>query len=315
MSTQTRLINLYPCSDFACLQISGPDANTFLQSQLTQDVQLLSQQRAALAGYCSAQGRLLATMLLTTGAQPQQVIALVKSDLIEGLLKRLRMFVLRSKVVLEVRNDLKVYGLTVTESGNHADGLPMSLPAGVWDSGREGSLQVIRAPSATPLVDRYWVIAPQDDAVTIATAVLHDDAQAWHVQEILAGTAWIQDSTRDLFIPQTINLDLIDGVSFTKGCYPGQEVVARTHYRAKVKRRMHAARVTPHHESIKPAVDLFAADNPQEPCGRVIQVARDAQSTYLLFEAPLSQVQHSELRVLDGQGPILEMLALPYAID
>jgi len=315
MSKQTSLINLYPCNELACLQISGQDAIAFLQSQLTQDILLLSQQRAALAGYCTAQGRLLATMVLTAGEDSQQIIALTSSDLVDGLLKRLRMFVLRSKVTLEVRCDLQVYGMTVAEHEHVLDTVPVTLPAKVWESVRQASVQIIQAPALTGLASRYWVIAPKAKGNPFTSAVLHDDAQPWHVQDILAGTAWIQDSTKDLFIPQTVNLDLIEGVSFTKGCYPGQEVVARTHYRAKVKRRMHAAKITPRNESIKPAEDVFPTDSPQDPCGRVIQVAHDTQSTYLLFEAPTNQVKEAELTVVGSEGSSLEIIALPYATE
>lgn len=312
MSTPTHLIDLYPCNELACLQVSGQDAITFLQSQLTQDVQLLSKQRAALAGYCTAQGRLLATMILAAGADSQQVIVVTSADLVEGLLKRLRMFVMRSKVVLEVRGDLQVYGMTIADNAHTSDARSVDLPAEVWGAVRQESLQIIRAPSLGGPVSRYWVISPREKGNPIDTAALHDNAQPWQVQEILTGTAWIQDLTKDLFIPQTINLDLIEGVSFTKGCYPGQEVVARTHYRAKTKRRMHAAKVTPLDENIKPGMDVFATDNAQDPCGRVIQVAHDADSTYLLFEAPTAQVQQSGLRVGDGEGSVLEIIALPY---
>lgn len=316
MTANAGAINLYPCHDLACLQISGQDSVSFLQSQLTQDVQLLSQGRAALAGYCSAQGRLLASMILVPTDNPQTVLALLRRDLLDGLVKRLRMFVLRSKVVLEVRDDLRVWGLVTPERA--PDGV--EVPKAVWHVQTCAPGQIIRAPGsgdAQGEVARCWLIQDVKAAQKIDGAEVHADASHWHVLDVLAGLPWIEEATRDLFIPQTLNLDLIEGVSFTKGCYPGQEVVARTHYRAKVKRRMHAARVDGSHE-IAPAADVFTCAAPDDPVGRVIQVARDGDQTYVLFEAPFKVIAEGPLCV-SGAGAAQELtmdvVPLPYSTE
>nr|WP_128831574.1 hypothetical protein [Alcaligenes sp. HPC1271] len=139
----------------------------------------------------------------------------MRRDLSEALIKRLRMFVLRSKVTISLA-ELQVYGV--------AD---QSAAQAVWNLQRDGDDTLIQAPGELGGLNRYWRISPQQDT----------NAQAsegrWETADILAGLPWISADTQDLFIPQTLNLDLIDGINFKKGCYPGQEVVARSHYRAR----------------------------------------------------------------------------------
>lgn len=327
MTATAGAIDLYPCDELACLEISGQDSVSFLQSQLTQDVQLLSKGRAALTGYCSAQGRLLASMVLVPTENAQTMLALVREDLLEGLVKRLRMFVLRSKVVLQVRDDLKVWGLVTDEQNVAQSGF--NCPSDVWGVMSASVGMLVRAPSSNSQQVRCWVISPvttavesgdsasgnpQFDAPAIAGSIMHQDAAYWNVQDVLAGLPWIAESTKDLFIPQTVNLDLIDGVSFTKGCYPGQEVVARAHYRAKVKRRMHVAKVSGTAE-IAPATDVFAAASLDEPVGRVIQSARDGEMTYVLFEAPFKVLSEGGLVAGSASGPSMTVQALPYLTE
>jgi folate-binding protein YgfZ len=123
-------------------------------------------------------------------------------------------------------------------------------------------------------------------------------------------------ATQDVFIPQTLNLDLIDGVSFTKGCYPGQEVVARSHYRGTVKRRMAYGTVneTPSQPAASlPGIDIFDANKPNSPCGRVINSAQ-AQQIHLLLEIQLSDLESADFRLGEVDGPAITLHALPYAI-
>lgn len=321
MKENSAATDLYCLHELACIQISGQDSLAFLQSQLSQDVTLLATPRAALAGYCSAQGRLLASIVLVPTEEAQTVIALVSADLAQNLIKRLRMFVLRSKVVLDLREDLRVWAIASSQSQPSPD-----LPGQVWAVGYLAGGTIVRAPSvgesglaiAPQGAGRFWFITRQDAALDqiegiFAGATVQSESGPWQVQDVLAGLAWIHDATKDLFIPQTINLDLIEGVSFTKGCYPGQEVVARTHYRAKVKRRMHAARVVPADRGIQASTDVYAESSPDEPIGRVIQVAHDASATFLLFEAQFKSIAQGDLHAQHLQGPGLEMIPLPYS--
>src|SRR5690606_26469165 len=133
---------------------------------------------------------------------------------------------------------------------------------------------------------RWWLITGQS-AVQAGSA---SDAAYWQARDIAAGLPWIVAATQDLFIPQTLNLDLIGGVSLSQGCYPGQEVVARSHYRGTVKRRMAGGILTgatSHLDDALPATDLFDARQPDNACGRIINAAQDAAGIRVLMEVQL----------------------------
>lgn len=317
------LINQYVGLEFAVFTAHGSDAFSFLQSQLTQDVDRLKNNQAALAGYCTAQGRLLANMVLAPTGVPDEILGVVKREVLPNYLKRLRMFVLRSKVTIAPTAH-EVSGITIeTDRLDQAQQtLGHALPRTVWETvnGTDGTW--IAAPSADPLLARFWWVAQVSQMAALTEqlgldCVTHEAAGAWQAQDLQAGLPWINVTTVDLFIPQTINLDLTEGVSFTKGCYPGQEVVARAHYRGTVKRRMHLAQLENPAGAIKPAEDIFCPSDGPNPCGRVVNVANDGANTWVLFEAPikLTQSDHAKaLHVSAVDGPKLAMASLPYAI-
>lgn len=318
------LIVQYVDLDLVVFTAHGADAFGFLQSQLTQDVDRLKSGKAALSGYCTAQGRLLANMVLapTTGA-PETITGIVQREVLPNFLKRLRMFVLRSKVTLEP-SSRRVSGMVVETAmlAQTAQALGHPLPEGVWETVNSNEGIWIAAPSADATLARFWWVADDAQAAALSerldtSLVTHESGHAWAVQDLQAGLPWINDTTVDLFIPQTINLDLTEGVSFTKGCYPGQEVVARAHYRGTVKRRMQLAHLDGEQAPLKPGEDIFCPTDGPNPCGRVVNVASDGEKTWLLFEAPMKLTQTHEsgaLRVRAADGPVLAMAELPYEI-
>jgi len=166
-------------------------------------------------------------------------------------------------------------------------------PSGTW----------ITAPGSRPQALRGWWLGEAPAAADSA------DAATWDAADIAAGLPWIEAATQDLFIPQTLNLDLIGGVSFTKGCYPGQEVVARSHYRGTVKRRMAGGVVGPVAPRIAPASDVYQHGQPDQPCGRLINAARANGVTRVLFEAPLDAVAAGGLHVGGVDGPEITQLS------
>jgi folate-binding protein YgfZ len=322
MQNLNQQVVMYRLDTLVCFDAHGSDALGFLQSQLTQDIRQASATQATLAGYCTAQGRLLATMVLTGTPDSDRYRVIIARDLQETLLKRLRMFVLRSKVTLELATNQTVFGVVVPEA--HASqmvaALGHPLPSTPWESLTTASGTWIAAPTAKPDGLRYWWVAdPEYAQATLANKLgdvyrFESAEQGWQVQDIQAQLAWINGSNQDLFIPQTINLDLIGGVSFTKGCYPGQEVVARAHYRGTVKRRMHVAKITNEPGLlISPASDIFHSTESENPCGRVINQASEAEQTWLLFEVPDKQIEtlgsSGSLHVGRSDGPALSLVA------
>ncbi|HYX64174.1 MAG TPA: folate-binding protein [Burkholderiales bacterium] len=202
-------------SRYGLLSVAGADARAFLHAQLTNDIEHLSAERAALAGWCSAKGRLLATFLVIPA--PDGFLMQLARDLAAPVAKRLSMFVLRSKVRI-------------------TDASEAWVQFGVWDANYEqpevswtGNRARVRVAER-----RFLELAPAGEPVEAASA---DEAQ-WTRQEIHAGRPLISAATQDQFVPQMVNFEQLGGVDFKKGCYPGQEIVARAQYRGQVKRRM-----------------------------------------------------------------------------
>jgi len=313
-----------PLDDFQVVAAAGADAISFLHGQLTQDVAALPQDAARLAGYCTAKGRLLATLLMWRAAPGPDdapvLYALARADLAPALLKRLSMFVLRAKVKLAAA-PLHAAGVQAapgqlaaleTAAGGALPRSPWQradLPTGTW----------IAAPAAGERLRWLWIASGEqlDAAHALPGALGLDSAESWRAGDLAAGIPWIGAATQDVFIPQTVNLELIQGVSFTKGCYPGQEVVARSHYRGTIKRRMAYGLVESAPETPAAALagqDVYDAAQPGEPVGRVVDAARAGAGLSLLFEIALSAL-HADLRLGAADGPRLSRRDLPYAIE
>jgi len=306
-----------PLSDYTVISASGADALSFLHGQLTQDVTGLSPDTARLAGYCTAKGRLLAMLVIwRTWASPEtpdapQLYALVRRDLAEALVKRLSMFVLRAKAKLTATT-LQVAGVwadpgDVSALETAAGG---ALPAAAWQRVELPSGTWIAAPSVSGGLRWWWIAsdAQQEQASALAAQLRRGDAAQWQAADLTAGLPWVGTATQDLFIPQTLNLDLIGGVSFTKGCYPGQEIVARSHYRGTVKRRTAYGRWDASTEPPAPGTDIYDAKQPDEPCGRIV----DASHEGALFEIALAALDDGDLHVGAPDGMKITVTPLPY---
>jgi tRNA-modifying protein YgfZ len=198
---------------YGLLAVTGADARAFLHAQLTNDIANLPADRAALAGWCTAKGRLLATMLVIPSADG--FFLQLARDLAPAVAKRLSMFVLRSKVKI----------------ADETDGWAQY---GFWDA--DGAVTGVAWAG-----DTVTVGVGERRFLKIGKGISQDckaDEDAWTLQEIRAGRPWISAATQDQFVPQMVNLETVGGIDFQKGCYPGQEIVARAQYRGQVKRRM-----------------------------------------------------------------------------
>jgi folate-binding protein YgfZ len=204
-------------SRYGLLSVSGADAREFLHAQLTVDILNLPAERAALAGWCSAKGRLLATFVVI--ASTQGYVLQLARDLAPAVAKRLSMFVLRAKVKVTDESDAW-------------------RQVGVWDA-EATPAQVEWKEDGVALVPigerRYLRLEPAAAPSSVQCA---GDEDSWTLQEIRAGRPLISAAIQDQFVPQMVNLETLGGVDFRKGCYPGQEIVARAQYRGQVKRRM-----------------------------------------------------------------------------
>ena len=300
-----------PLPSLAVISVSGADAVSFLHGQITQDVQNLSNE-ARLAGYCSPKGRLLATLAVWQTNAPDglsELHLLMRADIAQAVVKRLSMFVLRAKAKLTITT-ATVTGLSIdaNQAADLGQTLGTTLPTAPWQLAHLPQGIWITAPSADPTRLRGWLINEAGDQTSTEA---NASEASWDAEDIAAGLPWIGATTQDLFIPQTLNLDLIGGVSFTKGCYPGQEVVARSHYRGTVKRRMAAGTATATPDAL-PGVDVFQASRDDAPCGRIINAATVGDTTQLLFEAPFDAVDEGDLRIGAANGTAINVVPLPY---
>lgn len=338
-------------SDYALFRASGSDAATFLHGQLTNDVTALDATNARLAGFCTAKGRLLANMVIWRSAGAERaadghdvsaayigdhpddpdthevrIMGFMRQSLADTVIKRLRMFVLRAKVTFDTPQ-ARLHG--VWAGAQHlaalSDAAGGELPTTAWARVSLPSGTWIAAPHEAATLRWWWLANPaqHDQAAAPLSGVLAQaDQSEWRQQDVAQGLPWIEAGTQDLFIPQTVNLDLIDGVSFTKGCYPGQEIVARSHYLGKVKRRMTLGSLaTPtgdasiaNDDAALAGVDVFESGDMGEPCGRIINAASLNGVTSVLLETTLTAMTQPELRLRAGDGPVIALRALPYAL-
>jgi hypothetical protein len=240
---------------YGLLSVTGADARAFLHAQLTNDIEHLASDRWMLAGWCSAKGRLLATFLVVPS--PDGFLLQLARDLAEPVAKRLAMYVLRAKVKI-------------------ADESERWAQHGVWDADLTGPDVAWQGDVATVRVGerRFLQLGP----VAELEAAPNADEVHWTLQEIRAGRPLITQATQDQFVPQMVNFEVIGGVDFRKGCYPGQEIVARAQYRGQVKRRMVHARAP---------VGIALAPGQQYNGGTVVDVASTENGAELLAVVPV----------------------------
>jgi tRNA-modifying protein YgfZ len=290
-------------TDWALLRARGPDAAAFLQSQLTQDVLGLQRDQVRLSGYCSPKGRLLASMLVWRMGD-ETFGLLCSADLAAPVLKRLSMYVLRAKCRLDdATAETAVWGL-VGESAERW------LGAAAVEPGRAMQREAAWVLGLRPAEGhrRRLLVQPLPAEVPDLPAL---QASAWQRLEVTSGVPRITAATVEQFVPQMINFERVGGVDFQKGCYPGQEIVARSQYRGSVKRRMHLFATE---GAAQAGQELFHSADPSQPAGMVVNAATDATGTRLLAEVKLAALDSGTLHVGSAQGPSLQRLELPYPI-
>ena len=290
-------------TEWALLRARGADAATFLQSQLTQDVLGLPRDQVRLSGYCSPKGRLLASLWVWR-MDDDTFGLLCSADLAVPLLKRLSMYVLRAKCKIDdASTEWALWGLVGPSARQWlgAAAVPpgrLAQHAGGWVLG----LRPAEGHARHLLVQPATAAAPELPAL---------DGMVWQRLEVTSGVPRITAATVEQFVPQMINFERVGGVDFQKGCYPGQEVVARSQYRGTLKRRMHLFATD---SGAHAGQEVFHSDDPAQPAGMVVNAASDSSGTRLLAEVKLAALDHGTLHLDSAQGPALQRLDLPYPI-
>ncbi|MBL8378243.1 MAG: folate-binding protein YgfZ [Burkholderiales bacterium] len=281
-----------PLDSWGLIHVGGSDAIAFLHAQLSNDLAALGPDASQWTAYLSPKGRMLAGFLAWRDGG-EGVYLCADRRTVPMLVKRLSMFVLRAKArVTDASAGHRIFG-SLGETGPpphrvlHGETVRIGLPP------VDGVARVLLV-----------TLAGASDAANVA------DASAWERAMIRAGEPWIGPQTQDAFVPQMVNFDALGGISFRKGCYPGQEVVARAHYRGAVKRRMVRASVG---APATPGMGLFGADGQES--GTVVNACADgAGGSELLAVIPLAEFGSNRMRLGAPDGPCLIESPLPYEI-
>lgn len=283
-----------PLVDMAAIRASGEEAAAFLHNLLTNDIQSLPAGGVRFAGFCTPKGRLLATFHVWRDG-PDVLLAL-SADIQPAMLKKLTMYILRSKAKL-ADADLALIGI----AGPAAAGLAEKFNGVLLGGGR-------------------YLVALSPQAAMAAWPELVAEARpagtaAWRWLEIAAGQPRVVAATQEAFVPQMLNMEIpaVGGVSFHKGCYPGQEIVARTQYLGKIKRRMYRARLE---AAAAPGTNVFTPEAGDQHCGAIVTVAPTAEGAHeCLLVVQSSGAEAGEIHVGSPTGPRATLIEQPYLID
>ncbi len=298
-------------SHLGLIRASGADVRDFLQGQLTSDIRQVDANHSQMSSYCSPKGRMLATFRLFQ--RGDDIYLQLPREVLPAILKRLRMFVLRAQVTLDDASDELV---SVGLAGDCAESL-LPGPAPTADNGvsQTGEFTVIRIPGDRP---RFELIAPaaamQEFWTRAAATATPASPDSWPLLDIRAGLPTVVSETAEAFVPQMANLQLVDGVSFTKGCYTGQEIVARMQYLGKLKRRMYRVRI-PGDRCPQPGEELFSASSESgQGAGRVVDARPSPDGgCEALAVIQISSAEQNDLHLGSADGPALVIEDLPYA--
>ncbi|MEQ1738791.1 MAG: folate-binding protein [Methyloglobulus sp.] len=291
--------NIYPLSHLAVLTVAGKDAAKLLQGQITCNVNDISEAKSSLAAMCNPKGRVIATFLLVTKADAFLMVLPV--ELLETVKKRLQMYVLRSDVkLMDSSDEFCLLGL-----------LEPGTPTPAFATETQEGLISINFPA---LARRKLLITDADNAIRYCSGQVghHDfkmaDSDDWRSLDISSGIPWLTTETSEEFIPQMLNLDKLGGISFNKGCYTGQEIVARTHYLGKSKREMLLAEcqtLTPP----QPNSSIVNLDNEeQEVVGKVLSALQKSRSCKMLVILQSTETTYDNLGLQDDKAAQITLL-------
>ncbi len=320
MNTPQNTLNQATLPQWGLIFIEGPEAASFLQNQLSNSVlglsRTISPQLAQghgavrLIGYCNPKGRLLASAwlgLFPANEDSDDRFALfISKDIAASIAKRLAMFVLRSKVkVIDVSSEWNISGFCAIKE---------TIAGPRIEDGQIG----LRLPDVLVNDETYSrvLLAERVDA----DQHLNDDSSRWNHLEVMSAIPRIFLATQEQFVPQMINFESVAGVDFKKGCYPGQEIVARSQYRGAIKRRLqlaHAKRDLIGDQSFAPGVELFHSNDPSQPAGMVVLSAycpTDPNRIDFQIECKLEALESGEIHLGSAQGPVLKIDSLPYPL-
>jgi folate-binding protein YgfZ len=300
-------------SHYGLISVHGEDARAFLQGQFTNDLGAVDDAHSQLSGYCNPKGRLLANFRVFHRGDSYYLC--LPDEMIEGLIKRLRGYVLRARVTLEDASDTFVHlGVSGADSEEELRSFAGEIPATMHAVCQDHRRLIVRVPGIHP---SFEVFCDVDTARELWTRLnVHSapiGAEAWQLLDIQAGIPMIYTPTSEAFVPQMVNLQLIDGINFKKGCYPGQEIVARMQYLGKLKRRMYKARIDAG-SAPQPGDEIYCSSDPTQSAGKLVSAAAHPDGGYaaLAVVQIASAESQAALHLGTPEGPPVTLEHLPY---
>lgn len=272
---------IYALSGLAVLTVAGNDAGQFLQGQITCNINDISEQQSSLGALCNPKGQVIATFLLVKTAAA--FLLILPDTMLDTVKNRLQKYILRSAVTLvDNRDGLCLIGLRD----------PEMAPGPLFATSQNGFVRI-------NFGGRYLVVAAPDAAIGFWSEQVNtlgfaaENSAHWHYLDIIAGIPWLNMETSEQFIPQMLNLDNLGAISFTKGCYTGQEIVARTHYLGKAKRALFVAECAPP----APVANAVINNDAGQPVGKVLLAGQYGEGCKMLVVLQLSDSNYDGLKL------------------
>jgi folate-binding protein YgfZ len=285
------------------IRVLGDDAASFLQGQLTQDFLLVGPTQARLAAFCNPKGRMQASFI-GIKRSATEILLVCSRDLLPATLKRLSMFVMRAKAKLtDASDEFQLLGLAGSAIQSVA-----ATPMDMWAKSDFGAATLVQLYPAEGVPRALWLApvgepAPQGDAL---------GTDLWLWSEVRSGIATLSTPVFEAFVPQMLNFESVGGVSFKKGCYPGQEVVARSQFRGTLKRR---AFIVHSEVALAAGDEVFQQDDADQPCATVVQsAAAPAGGFDAIVSGQIAAIEAGGLHLKAADGPTLTVMPLPYAL-
>jgi len=289
VSQEIRQDSITALTQFSIIKVAGSEANTFLQGQLTCNINDLTETNSFFTAFCNAKGRTISTLLIIKDAAGYLLILPI--ELAEKVSKKLQMYIMRSDVQLhDLSNDLCLIGITA----NSSDILPVESE-NPFTVHRNNAIY-IKFPAYN---NRYLVISQVSQAISLWTDLTKKTSfttyhsNSWVEQDVNAGIPWLSTTSTEEYIPQMLNIDKLGGISFNKGCYTGQEIIARTHYLGKSKRELYLANCD---TATGITIDnQIITDNSEQVIGKILSLYTNNKQTKMLI---VLQSADSELKNL-----------------
>ena len=315
---ELRVVNtgniLSDLSHIGLIAVYGKDAKEFLQGQFTNDINQVTETHSQLNSMCNPKGRMLA--IFRVFMRSDTYYLRIPHEILEDTLKKLRMYVLRSEVTLEDATDTFVrIGLSGPNCESQLKDVIGQIPESIDDVVQLDNLSILRIPGINP---RFVIIGESDamqkiwGKLDVHAAPIGSDV--WALINVLAGIPTIYKETMDMFVPQMVNFDLINGINFKKGCYTGQEIVARMHYLGKLKQRMYLAHAVIS-EAPAPGTSLYTRDTAnKQSIGNIVDSRPSTDGNFnLLVVLKTVNIGKHEICIGSNDGTEIEVRELPYS--